>query len=54
MKLDSKEQTIDCIDELIEQYESLDEENLDFMAEQEVSMKITSLKSVKRDVEKHG
>lgn len=52
MELDSKEKTIDTVDELIEQYESLDEEKLDFMAEQDVSMKLTTLKSVREDIKR--
>jgi hypothetical protein len=52
MQLESKDQTIEIIDELIEQYKSLDDYKLDAMAKQDVSMKITSLKSVKKDIER--
>ena len=54
MELDSKDQTIEVIEELIEQYESLDEDEMDFMAEQDVYMKKMALKSVKRQVERHA
>lgn len=51
----SAEETIEVIDDLVEQYEMAQEsDDISFMGEQDAHMKVTALKSIKGDVEQYG
>lgn len=52
-KLEDPEETVDKLEELVELYDELEASTDDFMAEQDASMKRTSLKSIIRDIERY-